>query len=158
MACCTRRLSPEEQPVEPVQARCAPSAGLLQLRISDRGFRRASNRTTPTKPGCVTSMGGKASFGILLIENWIGALRAWDHRRRTLRGGQRPPADLHGAQSRPKRVIESSAEDRRVMPILFSNGSRGAARDKRYERLSGVCVLYVLIWHLMGSAGAKRLG
>ena len=34
---------------------------------------------------------------------------------------------------------------------LMSQGWR--LYGERYRRLSGVCVLYVLIWHLMGSAG-----
>ena len=40
-------------------------------------------------------------------------------------------------------------------PIVFSNGSRAAARLCAISTLSGVCVLYVLKWHLMGSAGYK---
>jgi hypothetical protein len=39
--------------------------------------------------------------------------------------------------------------------IMFSNGSRAAARWWAISTLSGVCVLCVLTWHLMGSAGCK---
>jgi hypothetical protein len=39
--------------------------------------------------------------------------------------------------------------------IMFSNESRAAARYERSGRLWGVCVLYVLIRHLMGSAGCR---
>jgi hypothetical protein len=43
--------------------------------------------------------------------------------------------------------------------MSFSNRSIGGCSvlsDR--TTLSGACVLYVLVWHLMGSAGAERLG
>src|SRR5215472_18476990 len=40
--------------------------------------------------------------------------------------------------------------------IPFSNGSRGGGSFlSDVDALWGVCVLYVLIWHLMGSAGCR---
>jgi hypothetical protein len=40
--------------------------------------------------------------------------------------------------------------------ILFSNGSMdGCLILSEMQTLSGACVLYVLVWHLMGSAGCK---
>src|SRR4029077_10407683 len=40
-------------------------------------------------------------------------------------------------------------------PILFSNDARAAARCRVISTLLGVCVLYVLMRHLMGSAGCR---
>jgi predicted ABC-type sugar transport system permease subunit len=43
----------------------------------------------------------------------------------------------------------------RFRRIVFSNVSRAAARLWAISALLGVCVLYVLMWHLMGSAGCR---
>jgi len=43
----------------------------------------------------------------------------------------------------------------RFCPILFSNGSMGSGSFWATSAPSGVCVLYVLIRHLMGSAGCR---
>jgi hypothetical protein len=41
-------------------------------------------------------------------------------------------------------------------PIVFSNGSRGGGSFlSDVDARLGVCVLYVLLWHLMGSAGRR---
>jgi hypothetical protein len=60
------------------------------------------------------------------------------------------PVVSNGPLSHPRPAVEPGVANYCICPIPFSNGSRTAARCERNGRLSGVCVLYVLIWHLMG--------
>ena len=63
---------------------------------------------------------------------------------------------LMDSRSLPRRrVFAVRPSDGEVCSIPFSNGSRAATRCERNGRRWGVYVLYVLIWHLMGSAGYR---